>query len=102
MKSSPFMKKDGGHALHCALMGHDIHKPCPHYQKRGSGELEIRVPCHQKPVPVSAGVGSGSLVFLPATPPGSAAYDPVSTGIGGSSFQTVSLSFPLKHPPRFL
>ncbi|MGP0629031.1 hypothetical protein ACTRW9_04970 [Nitrospina sp. 32_T5] len=101
MEKSPFVKKQGAHALHCALMGHDIQKPCPHYQKRGLDGLEIQLPCHDNPAPAS-GSPSASSVFLHSVPFNTPAYERVVAlplFRSGFSFHLPSIPEP---PPRFL
>lgn len=101
MEKSPFAKKHGVHALHCTLMGHDIHNPCPHYQKRGMGDLEFKLPCHDTPAPVS-GSAPAPGVYLHMVPFNTPVYVRVvalDLSNSGPGFYLPSIPEP---PPRFL
>ncbi|MCF8722209.1 hypothetical protein LQ236_000229 [Nitrospina gracilis] len=101
MENSPFVQKQGAHALHCALMGHDIQKPCPHYQKRGLGNLEFKLPCHDNPASAT-GSAPAPGVYLPAASFSACANEPVVTLVlsqSGFDFYLPSIPEP---PPRFL
>jgi len=91
-----------GHALHCALMGHDINTPCPHYrQTRAEGE-EFTLPCHDGAPPASISGSSGLPVFTGA----SFQWDPVFPEkfhlFVNLPVYSLEAAFTLEHPPRLI
>jgi hypothetical protein len=90
------------HSLHCALMGHHIDKPCPHYNQKKAEGGEFTLPCHDGTSPASIAGPSGVPVFTHAF----FQWDPVSPKTFWLSGHVLNHSFDfvsvLEHPPRFI
>lgn len=91
-----------GHALHCAMMGHDINKPCPLYTKKALYEhCELASDC---PHPVrshsSKRPGSSSFLDLKGIPHVSPVRQWVFRMSGKQPPLPTNLNIPPDHPPR--
>ncbi|MCF8719980.1 hypothetical protein [Nitrospina gracilis] len=103
MEKSPFAKKHGVHALHCALMGHDIHNPCPHYTPQRAlhdrCELSSDCPHPAQPAP-SQRLGFSFSMALNAVPAEIRTAHAVLCLDPNPPLSLQGFSFLPEHPPR--
>jgi len=101
---SPFHGKDRHHAVHCDLLGHNIHKPCPlkhHGSKEKGDTCFLSSPCGD-----AAAHHSGSVPNAPMSPvihsstPSIFVYpEMMKISISTSLYPSV-IPVALEHPPR--